>query len=294
MSIACKTTHMLLICGLFVACTAALTAQRTYIDDITKRKEEQRLATATSTLTLSTVFPHDFRLWAAMPQLVDLKVFNPRETAGEAEVRIRIAASDGKSEARSREFALPVVVVGSGWNTYTAADLFRDVDLEWFDGDRRTMDFSDTLREGRYILHIDLKPRTQLDSISPAGAGSAFTVVDLTRPVPEQALYIWDADSTLPESLSLAWQYPVEVRLPGFQWLVRIAEAPAEESTPADMERLPIVLERLAGDSTRLLLFSPASYFQPGRRYVWSVQPYYGTTASAVWPKPVVFMLPPL
>ncbi len=281
------TAKKLLIYCLFIASTSTLAAQRNGAE-----REQQRLQAPIAKLTIPAAMPHDFSVWNAMPQLAELQVFNPRETAGEAEVHLQIIPPNGKKEARSREFSAPVVVVASGWNTYTAGDLFSNIDLEWFDGNRRVMDFSDTLPEGQYRLHISLQPRTPLDSISPTQAAGVFTAVDLARPALAAPVYTWNMDSTLLESVDFVWKYPAHVILPGFQWIVRIAEAPPDSTTQTDIEHLPVVMERIVSDSTRLSLASPSSYFRTGHRYVWSVQPYNSGISAQMWPKPVVFALP--
>ncbi len=281
--------YLLLVYSLLMACTSTLAAQRTSIGN-QPRQREQQLPIAT--LTLPAAIPHDVSVWGDMPHIAELKVFNPRETAGEAEVRIQIIPPNGRNEARSREFAAPIVVVSSGWNTYTATDLFKNIDLEWFDGDRRVMSFSDTLPEGQYRLHISLRPRTPADSISPTGASGAFTAVDLARPLPATPAYTWDTGSPLPESAVFAWQYPAEVLLPGFQWIVRIAEVPGNVRIPIDIGSLPVLMERVVNDSTRLHIANPASYFLADRRYVWSVRPYNSGLDTDEWPQPVVFTLP--
>lgn len=280
------------LCGIALLLCAAtvLHAQRTFASDRqksgTSSQREQQCQ-----LVASVALPHDFRLWRQLPALAELRVFNPRTTAGEAEISIRITEARKRVEARSRGFAPPVLVVASGWNTYTAADLFSNTELEWFDGDRRLPTTSDTLPEGLYILHISLRPRTPLDSIAPVETQTAFTAIALDRPALRKPEYTWNLDSSHIESIRFQWRYPAEVVFPGFQWTVRIAEAPGTAPTD-NIERLPTVMERVVADSTQFLLSIPLSHLQPGRRYAWSVLPTARTGTFAAWPRPAVFTIP--
>lgn len=255
--------------------------------------QQQAHRPISASLTLNAAFPHRPGEWSRLPELADLEIVNPTEHSGSMELTATLSAVNGGVIARSRTFAPPVLTIASGVTHYDATDLFRSLEFEAYNGNERLAVSPDTLPEGAYVLCFNLKPQDRRDSLPPLShICRGFSVVDLSRPDLAPPLYTWNADSTRPETLVFNWHYPVDVDLDHVQWLFRIVQA-GDDKTGADiMEHHPVVFERMTGDSTTFILSGPASYLQPGRRYLWSVRVYEQYSGAAPhWATPAVFML---